>query len=362
MADRLVQRRDAFQFGVQSAIGTAATTFPRALPANSFDFSPQRQLDIGEDVRGRGSDAASEFAPDLAGEAIQIVQTQPLDAISSLVPFHTGFGFLTGENTALGGTNGRQWVLERDAQTGRAIVPGTLRYVQYNNDAPLVAVQHQITDLYPTQIVISSTPNGRIGIATTYMGNGPTVIAGAPLSTPTLDTPRFMPTALAEVFIDDTFAAMSGNTPTKVGNITAFTITINTGLVYNLDEIDGSLGFTDVDRSGVVSTDVNLTLTVPASASGIVAEETAHRDAQDARFVLVRMRNPALIDTGQPEFYEVAIGAACYHQAASLTQRGQAQADGKHTMNIVLRSTRDGTTNDDLYVRFLNDVEFAELP
>ena len=362
MADRLVQRRDAFQLGVQSAIGTAATTFPRALPARSFDFGEQRQLYTAEDARGRGSDAASDFAPILAGQAVQITQEQPLDAISSLIPFHLGFGFLTGENTALGGSNGRQWALERDANTGRAIVAGSLRYVQYNNDAPLVAVQHQVTDLYATQIVISSTPNGVVGISTTYMGNGPTVIAGAPLTTATLDTPRWLPTALAEVFIDDTFAAMSGNTPTKVGNITAFTVTINTGLMYNLDEIDGSLGYTDIDRSNPVSVDVNLTVTVPAAASGIVAEETAHRNDEDARFVLVRMRNPNIIETGQTEQYEVAVGAACYHQAASLTSRGQAQADGKHTMNLVLRSSRDETSGDDLYVRFLNDLEFAELP
>ena len=356
MARRIIAPRSTLQVGKQATLGTPVVTGTE-LFGSGISFNYQKVDYDATELDGGGNLAASNVASERMANNYSIARNMPVDFNSLLLEYISIFGEPTGQPTNLtppaSGSTSYQWLFERSPNLSEPIVTYTMRCVERDSEATPNTYVVQAQDAFVETMTIQSNEGAPPTVNTQWRANRP--VHAATYAAGTKVTPSLMPSLPIKVSIDDTWAAMTGSSPTMVADV----MSVNAVLTTNHSpaaQLDGSthLGYNVLDP-GKMMLDATIGIWVSTDAAGLYREEFAHAEAQDGRFVSIRFEDTGnTIDATGMAVRTWEIGGHMKHMQSSLSERGQLDAGGRMQMNLVFQSWYDETSEHDIYGKIIN--------
>ena len=348
----VIGRRGSLQFGSQSAFGTPGTAFFETFGTGS-NFTPEKTRWTGEDMEGGGGIAATYIEGLRTGNRFALTRNTVLDIDTIDIELASIFGVVAAP-TQDASSNAYTRTHEWDSKVNVEPQLVTVRCVERDGSPTPGIYQVQASDLICESMQISYAEGSVPTMSSTWRGHR-TVYGGA-YTAGTLIQPRTIPTALARVSIDDTWAAMIGGTPALKTQIKNAQLTINSGLVYPMvEQGQTDLGYAVAPERGKMSADLTITALFDTAAAGLIREEYVHAEAEDIRFVNLIFNTGIEIDSpASTETYAFEVGGAFRHQETSLTERSNRDGEGLMQMDMVFRTVFDPTSGHDIYCKLVN--------
>ena len=334
--------------GRQAVFGTPVAR-THAIRGQRREFNSVETWESYAGYKGFPTLAPSPEPPVLTYEINNVINNGPLDANEIILALTSGLQDNPAITTPAGGTNSRQWLwLTRHDRTP-SIDPYTVEWIERNADSGTGRRVVIASDMFCTEWGFTSSGRNLAQMSANYTAAIRTD-PGAFTAGISADESAPFPASMSVVGIYDTMAAAIAGAPVA-SDVYSVSGRCTTGWVIR-DRAAGVRTYEQVD-GGPHPVQLTLSLYVSTGGGSIEREEQVHKRSGDLRFVRIDYTSPREIETGFP--YSVSFIFAMRHTAASMISRGAFDSAGRGTIDAVLETARDATSNNDIRIAVVTD-------